>query len=141
MQGESGLGEGLAVPVAPYADGIRTFLQILEILLHPCEGGVAACFDFGYQLALNFDICEHFSGIVIHGLLAAGDVHQSEILKSGKEFLLVCAEQDEGILGHFLDHSASSSSSAAWRVFTIFDEALLRFSSSSIYRLILRIAS
>ena len=85
---------------------------------------------------------EQFAGRTVHGLHAAGDIDQADLLELFQQAFLFTVEQDEGVFGHRTDHtSEASSSSAAWRCLTIFWEALERFSSSSIYRLILRIAS
>ena len=84
---------------------------------------------------------QYRSRLAVHRLGRAGDIHHAHLGQVGEEFLLVCTEQDKGIFGHSLYHSCSSSSSAAWRVLTIFWEALEIFSSSSINLLILRIAS
>ena len=85
---------------------------------------------------------EQFAGRPVHGLHAAGDIHEADLLELLQQTFLFTVQQDEGVFGHRTDHtSEASSSSAAWRCLTIFWEALERFSSSSMYRLILRIAS
>ena len=85
---------------------------------------------------------EQFAGRPVHGLHAAGDIDKADLLELLQQAFLFTVQQDEGVFGHRTDHtSEASSSSAAWRCLTIFWEALERFSSSSMYRLILRIAS
>ena len=91
-----------------------------------------------------FRIREDGGGLVVDRLHAAGNVHEADFLELLQEAFLVPLQEDEGVFGHRGNHDAeasSSSSSAAWRCLTIFWDALERFSSSSMYRLILRIAS
>ena len=85
---------------------------------------------------------EQVAGRTVHRFHAAGDIDKTDFLEFLQESFLLTVQQDEGVFGHRTDHtSEASSSSAAWRCLTIFWEALERFSSSSMYRLILRIAS
>ena len=89
----------------------------------------------------GFGLGEHFRRSFVNGFGGTGDVHHAQAGQLFQESFFLPVEEDEGVFGHFLDHSASSSSSAAWRVLTILEAALERFSSSSMYRLILRMAS
>ena len=141
VQLDSGLFKGGAVPAAPETCLLGFLLQSAQIVLEAFEGGVASGFDFGNELLLRFYAFQQGGSTFIHWFGGTGDIYQADFLEGREEIFLGCIQQHEGILCHFLYHRLSSSSSAAWRVLTILDEALLRFSSSSIYRLILRIAS
>ena len=77
-----------------------------------------------------------FSGILvgfcIHRFHAAGNIHQPQFLDFLQQVLLLSVQQNEGVFGHGSNHTCSeASSSSAWRFFTILEEALERFSSSS----------
>ena len=87
------------------------------------------------------DSLHHILGLAVHRFYGAGDVDNSKLPDLLKELFFARIHQDKVVFCHFCNHACSSSSSASWRVFTILDEALLRFSSSSIKRLIFLIAS
>ena len=94
------------------------------------------------QAGDEIHVPHHFMGVAVGRLHAAGDVHETDLLEFLQESVLLSVQEDERVFGHGSDHtSEASSSSAAWRCLTIFWDALERFSSSSMYRLILRMAS
>ena len=72
-----------------------------------------------------------FLGLLVNGFDAAGDIHQAQFLELFQEVVLFSVQKNEGVFGHGSNHSWEASSSSAWRFFTILEEALERFSSSS----------
>ena len=105
--------------------------DVREILAAQEGHGVLEAFSLEQQLVRG----------IVHGLEGPGDVHDAQFLQSCEELFFFTSEEDEVVAGHFLNHACSSSSSAACLLLTILEEALERFSSSSMYRLILRMAS
>ena len=101
--------------------GHRERGDVLEVLAAQERHGVLEVLGLEQELV----------GRIVHGLEGPGDVHDAQLLQAGEEFLFFTSEEDEVVAGHFLDHACSSSSSAACLLLTILEEALERFSSSS----------
>ena len=60
-----------------------------------------------------FDFPGDSHSYFVHGLFAPRNIYQTDLLKLLQEGGLFSIQQNEGIAGHFIDHSSSSSSSAA----------------------------
>ena len=100
------------------------------------DDGLGAFRDFRFPDALDEAVQQiDFSGecvrVVIHGFGTAGNIHKSHLLDFFQQSVLLSIQQDEGVFGHGSNHSSEASSSSAWRFLTILEEALERFSSSS----------
>ena len=155
--------QALGIELAPDLQVVDLFLQVLNGLriigiTHEHAAGEAddvTVDGLGLDALRQLDLLQaadqagdeihvphHFMGVVVGRLHAAGDVHEADLLEFLQKTVLLSVQEDERVFGHGSDHtSEASSSSAAWRCLTIFWDALERFSSSSMYRLILRMAS
>ena len=100
-------------------------------------GGTEVCCGF----AEAFGLAEQRGGTIVHRLEGSRNVNHAKLLQISEELVFFPSRENEVVTGHFLYHDCSSSSSAACLPLTILEDALERFSSSSMYRLILRMAS
>ena len=93
----------------------------------------------GPGAALNV---EHQLAILLRRLPACrGDVHQPQFAQPPDEIVALRRIEHKSVFGHFRDHSIAPSPAACCLVFTIFWADFERFSSSSMKRLIFRMAS
>ena len=92
-------------------------------------------------LRMAFDVQEQLA-VLLGGLPAgSGDVHQSQFAEFLNEILALRRKEHKVVFRHFRYHNIAPSPAACCLVFTIFWADLERFSSSSMKRLILRMAS
>ena len=88
--------------------------------------------ETGDEIVQELDFRLEVLGSFIDGLYAARDVHKPYLLKAGEQFFLCPVQKDKGVFGHGSNHTwLEASSSSACRFFTILEDALERFSSSS----------
>ena len=92
-------------------------------------------------LTVGFGFPQQRGGTVVHRLDTSRNVNHAKLLQISEELFFFPSQENEVVSGHFTYHTCPSSSSAACLPLTILEDALERFSSSSIYRLILRMAS
>ena len=79
----------------------------------------------------ELQLAPELTGLVVNAFCVTCDVHKAKFLELFQEVLLLSVQKNEGVFGHGSNHSSEASSSSAWRFLTILDDALLRFSSSS----------
>ena len=93
--------------------------------------GAGAALDIEQQLA-----------VLLGGLpTLGGDVHQPEFAQPPDEIAALCRIEHKVVFRHFSYHNIAPSPAACCLVFTIFWADFERFSSSSMKRLIFRMAS
>ena len=113
VQIDSELLQKVAVPAAPGGDFVALLEQFGQTGAKLREVGIAAGADVGYFAAQHVGLGQQGGGPVVHGLIAAGDVHHSQLLQALQEFILLAGKKHEGVFGHALYHTAASSSSSS----------------------------
>lgn len=93
------------------------------------------------RLGVSFDV-EQQLAVLLGGFPArSGDVHQAEFAQLFDKILALRRIEHKVVFRHFRYHNVAPSPACCCLVFTIFWADLERFSSSSMKRLILRMAS
>lgn len=93
------------------------------------------------RLGMSFDV-EQQLAVLLGGFPArGGDVHQAEFAQLFDKILALRRIEHKVVFRHFRYHNVAPSPACCCLVFTIFWADLERFSSSSMKRLILRMAS
>lgn len=123
----------MAVGLLARGEGFGVGLEALLLLAErPQEvGRLGVAFDVEQQLA-----------VLLRGLPACrGDVDQTQFTQPFDKVLALCRIEHKVVFRHFRYHNIEPSPACCCLVFTIFWADFERFSSSSMKRLILRMAS